>query len=317
MAGLRTAFSKVARLPGVSTVRSVGEQAFTPHVRVDVQRLALDHASTEHRLQVVEAKVDDLLNGLAGLNNWVRTIEEYQPAVLNAIASTNGVARTLSREMAAVSRHVETIAWLLQRVETVRAEMMHEFRYGAASRRDGDNAPPVVRIINPSALEGDAVKLNLGAGHIALAGYANVDVRELPGIDVVAAIDELPVPVASVHEIFSSHTLEHFPELELRRRLLPYWRSLLTPGGTFRAVVPDLEAMAKAYAAGDMSFERLRMVTYGGQEYEGDFHFTGFTPESLVALVLESGFVEPTIIARGRPNGDCLEFEIAATRPAD
>ena len=57
-------------------------------------------------------------------------------------------------------------------------------------------------------------------------------------------------------------------------------------------------------------------MLYGGQEYEGDFHFTGFTPESLAALLRGAGFDDPAVIARGRPNGDCLEFEIAATRPA-
>jgi hypothetical protein len=54
---------------------------------------------------------------------------------------------------------------------------------------------------------------------------------------------------------------------------------------------------------------------YGGQEYEGDFHQTGFSPESLSALLDEAGFVGIDVVERGRPNGECLEFEIAARRP--
>ncbi|MGD9798047.1 MAG: hypothetical protein AB7V15_08080, partial [Acidimicrobiia bacterium] len=150
---------------------------------------------------------------------------------------------------------------------------------------------------------------------LALDGFVNVDMRELPGIDVVAGIDDLPFEAGSLAEIFSSHTLEHFPELQLRRTLLPYWVSLLEPGGTFRAVVPDLEAMANAYSEGTISFDVLRAVTFGGQEYDGDFHYTGFTPASLSALLTDAGLEAPEVIARGRPNGDCLELEVSASKP--
>jgi hypothetical protein len=92
---------------------------------------------------------------------------------------------------------------------------------------------------------------------------------------------------------------------------------LLKAVGVFRAIVPDLEAMTTAYAKGEMKFEVLRSVMYGGQEYEGDFHFTGFTPDSMSSLLVDSGLQQPTVIARGRPNGDCLEFEISATKPSN
>jgi hypothetical protein len=58
-------------------------------------------------------------------------------------------------------------------------------------------------------------------------------------------------------------------------------------------------------------------VTFGGQEYEGDFHFTMFTPSSLTTLVTRAGFADVTVVDRARPNGDCLEFELVATRTAD
>ena len=208
--------------------------------------------------------------------------------------------------------HIRTLGWLLQRVETVRAEMMHELRYGQSH----ESSAIEQKIINPEYLDDADIRLNLGAGHIAMEGFVNVDMRELPGIDVVAPIDALPFEPGTIAEIFSSHTVEHFPELQLRRQLLPYWASLLKEGGTFRAVVPDLEAMTRAYVKGKMSFEQLRSVTYGGQEYEGDFHFTGFTPDSLSDLLVECGLEKPTVIAKGRPNGDCLELEISAVKPS-
>ena len=143
--------------------------------------------------------------------------------------------------------------------------------------------------MNPAALEGDELRVNIGAGHVPMDGYVNVDMRELPGIDVVATVDDLPFEPGTVDEIFSSHTLEHFPQELLRRQLLPYWASLLKPGGTSCTIAPDLEAMTADFANGETPFEDLREVVYGGQEYEGDAHFTGFTPESFANLLRRGG----------------------------
>lgn len=335
MGRLTRALRKLTAAPGVPRARALVEHTVTPQVTATAHQLGLDQAATVRRLSELEIKV----RGLSELEIKVQQmIDVYQPAVFNAIASTNGTTRRLMRETAAfrvqmaeldeggpniveqavdaqLRPHIDTIAWLLTRVETLRAEMMHELRYGTPA----GGAPGRIesRIVNEAAVAVAELRLNIGAGHIALPGFVNVDLRELPGIDVVAAVDDLPFEAGSVAEIFSSHMLEHFPELELRRHLLPYWRGLLAAGGTFRAVVPDLEAMSKAYAGGSMPFETLRSVTYGGQEYEGDFHFTGFTPDSISALLRDAGFAEPTVVARGRRNGDCLELEITSTRPAD
>jgi predicted SAM-dependent methyltransferase len=191
--------------------------------------------------------------------------------------------------------------------------MLHEIRYG----RPRSSTDIAVEVVNPTALErSDGVRLNLGCGHIPLDEYVNVDMRKLPGVDVVAPLDAMPFDTESVREVFSAHVLEHFPQAELERQLLPYWFSLLAPGGVFRCVVPDVDAMIDQYREGTISFENLREVVYGGQEYEGDFHHTAFTPESLSRLLVDAGFDDVELIERGRQNGACLEFELAARRPA-
>ena len=91
-------------------------------------------------------------------------------------------------------------------------------------------------------------------------------------------------------------------------------RAVLWTLGALCAVVPDADAMLAGHARGEIPFEQLRGVTFGAQEYDGDFHFTMFTPDSLAALLQRAGFANPTVVDRGRPNGDCLEFEITATR---
>jgi predicted SAM-dependent methyltransferase len=159
------------------------------------------------------------------------------------------------------------------------------------------------------------IRLNLGCGHVALEGYINVDRRALPGVDIVAEVDDLPFTAGQVAEIFSAHLIEHFPQEQLRRTLLRYWRDLLRPGGIFRVVAPDAEGMMQAYYRGEYPFERLREVTFGGQDYNGDFHYNMLNTKSLTELLLAAGFVDVNVIAENRENGGCKEFEIAARRP--
>ncbi len=293
-----------------------------------------------HRVSLTEATSDE-----------VALISQHMPTVLNAISSTNGSARLLRREVDAIDRRLQsyegrtdehlrrldghvrdelwplmakaeglvdlarTVGWLLERVETVRAEMLHEVQYGARSVAPPKDAP--IEIVNPSALEPSdgSLRLNIGCGHVPLDGYVNVDMRSLPGVDVVAPVDALPFDPGSLTEIFSAHVLEHFPQEQLERQLLPYWWGLLRAGGVFRSVVPDVTAMMEQYQAGDITFEAFRLVAYGGQEYEGDFHHTAFTPDSLTSLLADAGFVDTELVERGRVNGACLEFELSARRP--
>jgi hypothetical protein len=196
--------------------------------------------------------------------------------------------------------------------------MLYEIKYGR--RSSGSSEPHVeariVALKKVAAARQFGLKLNLGCGHIPLEEYVNVDRRELPGVDVVADVEDLPCEEGGVLEISSAHLLEHFPQEMLRRRLLPFWRTLLMPGGVFRAVVPDGEAMLTGVAAGSYSFSNFREVLFGAQDYDGDFHFNLFTPDSLCGLLEDAGFKEIHVNARARPNGKCFEFEVSAVKPS-
>jgi hypothetical protein len=91
----------------------------------------------------------------------------------------------------------------------------------------------------------------------------------------------------------------------------------LRPGGTLRAVVPDATSMMEAWSAGAISFDDLREVTFGGQDYEGDFHLTMFSVDSLTGLLQRAGLGEVEVVATGRVNGMCLEMEVVARKPDD
>jgi hypothetical protein len=325
-----TVLTRLLRAPGVWKARRVAEMAVTPRTRIELH--TIDQALAEQTAQ------------LDAMRQTLADIEANLPAVLNAISSMSGASRMVKREIDAlrsqssgllaehgaaieairrdvavgdlnvlgeIRPHIETLAWLMQRVETTRFEVLNELRYG---RDQGGASTFEQRIVNPEALERSPLKVNLGAGHVPLDGYVNVDMRDLPGIDVVATIDDLPFEPGTLDEIASSHTVEHFPLELLRRQLLPYWHSLLKPGGTLSTVAPDLEAMSADYVRGDTPFADFREVLYGAQEYEGDAHANGFTPGSFCDLLVESGFVDPIVVVADRPNGKCKEFEITARR---
>jgi predicted SAM-dependent methyltransferase len=88
----------------------------------------------------------------------------------------------------------------------------------------------------------------------------------------------------------------------------------LKTGGVLRLTVPDAEAMIDAFQRGDLPFEHLRSVTYGGQDYLGNFHYTMFSRESLRAILRETGFNVAEYTDVGRANGLCLEMEIRVTK---
>lgn len=218
-----------------------------------------------------------------------------------------------------------SIRSLWERVEFVRREIMFEIQHGQGGGPPEAVAADGARRVEPRVVAAEKVaearaagslRLNLGCGHIALPDYVNVDMRELPGVDVVAEAGDLPFEPGSVDEIFSAHLLEHFPQEAVRRRLLPYWRGLLRPGGAFRAVTPDAAAMLSAAGEGAYPFEDFREVVFGAQDYAGDFHYNLFTPDSLGGLLRETGFGEVEVPVAGRRNGKCFEFEISARRSA-
>ena len=230
---------------------------------------------------------------------------------LHAVDGLNGAINSVQDRLINVENRLE-----FSRQETL-LEIQRALRNGESTTI---SEMTVSRIVDESRYEEqknlDEIRINLGCGHKPIEGYLNVDARELPGVQVVAAVNDLPFEEGTLSEIFSAHLMEHFRQDEIVNELLPYWYGLLKKGGRFRAVVPDGEAMTKSFAAGEMSFEDYRLVTYGGQEYQGNFHYTMYSAESLSTLLRNAGFQNVTVIDRGRRNGLCLELEVAGEKLA-
>jgi len=293
----------------------------------------------EPRLQSIEAQVAANLSRISHLEMSAEKAREHLldslRGVSNTVLKTQQAVETLKKQqevgafqgshtaiedLQAAQRNLE------HRVEFVRREILYEFKYGWDARTTGqfdDNASSESakevpwKIKNHSKVADFAkeLKLNLGCGLRPLADHINIDVRDLPDVDVVAAVDNLPFEENTVHLISSSHLIEHFPQERLVRRLLPYWKSLLCPGGAFHAIVPDCAAMIAHASSGELTFEEFREVIFGSQDYAGDYHYNALTPDSFSNLLREAGFEKIEIAAEGRRNGLCYEFEIKCFKP--
>jgi len=115
------------------------------------------------------------------------------------------------------------------------------------------------------------VKLHLGCGNKHIDGYINIDVRYLPGVDVVDNIKFLrSYKPATVDVIYASHVLEHFSRWEYKT-VLARWYDILKPGGILRIAVPDFESIVDYYRTTG-SLDAIRGMLYGGQDYNENFH---------------------------------------------
>lgn len=278
-------------------------------------------------LRRLEHRADALEASTTALFEEARRQQEGQgasvaPLLLDAVATQHAALRGAARRdqdlWSAVDRDGRRLDEVEHRMEVVRREVLFELRYG---RQD---TGPVKAATEPKILDqakvdamGDRLRLNVGSGSLAVEGYLNVDRREIVGVDILAEVGDLPFDDGSIEEVRSAHVLEHFPEEELRRRVLPHWVAKLLPGGTMRAIVPDALSMIEACSKGALRFEDLREVTFGAQDYEGDFHFTMFSIGSLTDLLEGAGLVEVEIVEAGRRNGLCLEMELVARKPEE
>ena len=295
-------------------VQAVAEAVRSESIRVgriDLKALTESLAATEGKM---ESKIDEIAQKMEQLS-----AQSVPPGELVAqMEAKIGEMAQRTEQLSAQSISRGELDATRSRVEFIRRELMYEFR-SALLDYGRPNGPPVTaKIINKSkvvhALGRGMLRLNIGCGHIPIDEYVNVDVRELPGVDVIADVTDLPFDDGAVAEIYSSHLLEHFSEEILRRVVLPHWRKKLGPGGLLRTIVPDAEAMIKDYIAGEMSFQDLRDVTFGGQDYSGDCHYTMCTSDHIHYLLHDLGFEELVVTAQGRTNGTCRELEIVGVR---
>jgi predicted SAM-dependent methyltransferase len=98
------------------------------------------------------------------------------------------------------------------------------------------------------------VRLHLGSGQSPIAGWINIDVQQLPGVDRVLDVRR-GLPFANVAAIYGEHFLEHL-ELEEGLACLVECRRVLAPYGILRISTPNLDwVLASHYRYGQWTAE--------------------------------------------------------------
>lgn len=165
------------------------------------------------------------------------------------------------------------------------------------------------------------LKLEIGCGTNPQPGYIHLDVRALPGVQVVCDFskEKLPFKDETFVEIYSSHSIEHV-SFRYLPHVLQEWHRVLKPGGRVVIRTPDLEFICRFYLESkitpewpdDEKFikENFGRVTpawwanlklYAGQDYPSNFHFHCFDYSMLSEALFRYGFTRVNRVDLGRP----------------
>jgi predicted SAM-dependent methyltransferase len=142
------------------------------------------------------------------------------------------------------------------------------------------------------------LRVNIGCGPNALAGWINLDAARGERIDVVWDLRRgLPFADESCAAVFGEHVIEHVPR-ESAEALLGECRRALRRGGVLRLSTPDAGRYLRSYA-GDGEF--LRHPAFAGpvetpldrinqMMRESGQHLWCYDAESLLLLLRKAGF---------------------------
>lgn len=158
----------------------------------------------------------------------------------------------------------------------------------------------------------DPFLLELGSGerpyHDGRYWVHNDEREDLPHVEIICKAEDITTVVGRdrVHELRAAHLLEHFSYLRTVG-ILKEWALCLVPGGLIHIEVPNLMWQCKALAldAPDpmgiyYSHKEVVSLIFGGQDYSGNYHFTGFTEETLKDSLLEAGYRFPEVTDIGQ-----------------
>lgn len=137
--------------------------------------------------------------------------------------------------------------------------------------------------------------LNLGCGNRIYKEYpdgficTNMDIRELEGIDVIGNVEQIPFPDNHFNYILASDIIEHFP-ITKTQELLKEWARVLKSGGTMEIRTPDMRWAMEHYSRNaDAKFVSYHI--FGGQDYEGNFHYVMFDVKWLASICESVGLM--------------------------
>ncbi len=133
------------------------------------------------------------------------------------------------------------------------------------------------------------MKLHVGCGDVILPGWINMDLENLPGIDLKDDIRELKkIKDETCDIIYASHVLEHVGRNEFEN-VIKTWNKKLKVGGILRIAVPDFEKVIEWYKKTGSILDVTGLVS-GGQKTKYDYHQMIFDKKFLSQVLKKCGF---------------------------
>ena len=157
------------------------------------------------------------------------------------------------------------------------------------------------------------MRLNLGCGNDIMEDFINIDsFNNLKGIDIKADIKNLPFKDSQVDEVYISHVMEHFSFDDVQLIFKEINRVLMI-GGDLEIYVPDFQTCIDDWNGSDNKWIALERV-FGSQTHPGNFHFCGYTLETLKKIVEDFNFnVIENTLAENTVSHD-IEIKCLATK---
>ena len=137
----------------------------------------------------------------------------------------------------------------------------------------------------------EGYQLNLGCGKDIKPGFANIDIHDLDGVDIVADVRNLYMfDDASCFYILASDIIEHFTYAETGD-LLREWSRVLQVDGVLEIRTPNMKWVAEHYLE-HSDCEFISYHLFGCQENKENFHYIIFDREWLSSFCLQFGLEE-------------------------
>lgn len=118
-------------------------------------------------------------------------------------------------------------------------------------------------------------------------GHLNVDIRNLPNIDVVADAKKLPFKKGEHDAIITRNLVEHFGRHEIDD-LFKEWARVLKKGG--EVVIETVDAGRTMDVWRNIPEENWMDAILGAQTYPENFHKMAFTEDNMIQKLEKAGF---------------------------
>ena len=135
------------------------------------------------------------------------------------------------------------------------------------------------------------MKLHVGCGEKIFPGWTNLDIDDLPNVDIIDDARTLSkIPDESCEIIYACHIFEHLGRHEVEN-VLTVWNKKLIKNGILRLAVPDFEKAIFWYNE-NSNLEDILGLLIGGQKTNFDYHKMIFDKKYLSSLLTKTQFYD-------------------------